>query len=258
MPSVLDFNNVTFGYSREPVLENVNLSISSRDFIAVIGPNGGGKTTLLKLALGLLEPNLGTVTLLGNSPYQSRTLVGYTPQYLQVDPSFPLSVMDVVLMGRLRKKSGWWYSREDRAAAQETLHTMQLFEYRNAPFGSLSGGQKQRTLIARALCGNPEILFLDEPTNNIDPSSESILYKILERLNERLTILIVSHDVGVVSSIVKNVICVNRTVAVHPASQLTGLLLHDIYGSEQLFVRHDHRCTVSETPVQEIPQERPR
>ncbi|GHV10022.1 ABC transporter ATP-binding protein [Campylobacterota bacterium] len=241
--TVIDFQNAAFSYGQELLLENVCVTVPRGDFAAVVGPNGGGKTTLLKLALGLLKPDKGTVHLLGESPEKSRIRAGYTPQYLQVDMKFPLSVMDVVLMGRLSKRTSWWYSKADREAAGEVLHTMQLYEKRNQPFGALSGGQRQRVLIARALCNEPEILCLDEPTNNIDPSSESILYGILERLNEKLTILIVSHDVGVVSSIVKTVICVNRSVVMHPTSALSGVLLREIYGSDLLFVRHDHHCS---------------
>ena len=154
--------------------------------------------------------------------------------------------MDVVLMGRLQKKTGWWYKRTDRDVAANALNVMQLYDRRHDPFHTLSGGQRQRTLIARALCSEPDILFLDEPTNNIDPSSESLLYEILGELNKKLTILIVSHDVGVVSTIVKNVVCVNRAVVMHPTSALNGVLLREIYGSDLLFVRHDHRCCVQE------------
>ena len=241
---VLQFSDVTFSYGREPVLEDVQLAIEEKDFVAVVGPNGGGKTTLLKLAIGLLKPNRGTVQLLDKNPEASRTHIGYTPQHHRVDFAFPVSVLDVVLMGRLNSKSRFWYTCRDKEAAMNALETMQLADLHKEPFPNLSGGQRQRTLIARAICGEPEALFLDEPTNNIDPSSESILYAILEKLNETLTILIVSHDIGVVSSIVKNVVCVNRNVVMHPTSQLTGTRLNEIYGSDLLFVRHDHRCSV--------------
>ena len=243
MPSVIDFHNVNFAYSRDWVLENVSLSIPAGDFVAMVGPNGGGKTTMLKLMLGLLRPNHGTVTLLGRSPEHSRVAVGYTPQHLQVDMQFPISVLDVVLMGRMKRGGYWWYSKADRFAARDALETMRLADKTNTPFRSLSGGQRQRVLIARAICGNPEILLLDEPTNNIDPSAEAIMYDILHELNKRLTIIIVSHDVGVVSKIVKSVVCVNREVVVHPTSEITGAVISELYGSEVRLIRHDHRCT---------------
>jgi zinc transport system ATP-binding protein len=243
MSNVIEFRDVDFAYQRDRVLENVSLSIPAGDFVAMVGPNGGGKTTMLKLMLGLLRPNHGAVTLLGRSPEQSRVAVGYTPQYLHVDMQFPISVLDVVLMGRMKRGGRWWYSKTDREAARDALATMRLADKSGASFRSLSGGQRQRVLIARAICGNPQILMLDEPTNNIDPSSEAILYDILHELNERLTIIIVSHDLGVVSKIVKSVICVNRKVIVHPTSEMTGEVISRLYGSEMRLIRHDHRCS---------------
>ncbi|MCL2119620.1 MAG: ABC transporter ATP-binding protein [Planctomycetaceae bacterium] len=243
MPSVIEFYQVDFAYQRDWVLENVSLSIPAGDFVAMVGPNGGGKTTMLKLMLGLLKPNRGSVSLLGRSPDQGRVAVGYTPQYLHVDMQFPISVLDVVLMGRMKRGGHWWYSKSDRRAAHDALETMRLADKSSAPFRSLSGGQRQRVLIARAICGNPEILLLDEPTNNIDPSAEAIMYDILQELNQRLTIIIVSHDLGVVSRIVKSVVCVNREVVVHPTSEMTGAVISELYGSEMRLIRHDHRCT---------------
>jgi len=242
MPTVIEFHQVNFAYQRDWVLENVSLSIPAGDFVAMVGPNGGGKTTMLKLMLGLLRPNRGAVTLLGRPPEQGRVAVGYTPQYLHVDMQFPISVLDVVLMGRMKRGGRWWYSKSDRQAARDALDTMRLTDKANAPFRSLSGGQRQRVLIARALCGEPEILMLDEPTNNIDPSAEAIMYDILQELNRRLTIIIVSHDLGVVSQIVKSVVCVNREVVVHPTSAMTGAVISELYGSEMRLIRHDHRC----------------
>ena len=243
MTAVLEFSKVDFAYNRDWVLEDVSISIPAGDFVAIVGPNGGGKTTMLKLMLGLLRPNRGTIKLLGKPPEQSCTSVGYTPQYLNVDLQFPISVIDVVLMGRIRRGGKLWYTKADRQAANEALETMRLADKALEPFRSLSGGQKQRALIARSICGNPEILMLDEPTNNIDPTAETILYDILQELNKRLTVLLVSHDLGVVSRIVKSVICVNRQVVVHPTSEITGAVISELYGSEMRLVRHDHRCT---------------
>jgi zinc transport system ATP-binding protein len=243
MQSVIEFHQVDFAYQRDFVLENVSLSIPAGDFVAMVGPNGGGKTTMLKLMLGLLRPNRGSVSLLGRSPEQGRVAVGYTPQHLHVDMQFPISVFDVVLMGRMKRGGYWWYSKTDRLAAHDALDVMRLTDKADTPFRSLSGGQRQRVLIARAICGNPEILLLDEPTNNIDPSAEAIMYDILQELNKQLTIIIVSHDLGVVSRIVKSVVCVNREVIVHPTSEITGAVISKLYGSEMRLIRHDHRCT---------------
>ncbi len=243
--AILELQSVAFAYERLPVLEDVTLSIPKGEFASVVGPNGGGKTTLLKLILGLLQPDRGEIRLFGEPPRQTRKRVGYTPQFLQVDDRFPVSVLDVVLMGRLQSgRNRFWYDKSDRKAALEALATMRLAELHEAGFRELSGGQRQRVLIARALCGEPELLLLDEPTSNIDPSSEEVLFEILGELNKRLTIVLVSHDIGFVSQFVSSVICVNRTVAVHPTSSLDGRMIREIYGSDGLqMIRHDHRCS---------------
>jgi zinc transport system ATP-binding protein len=242
--SAIDFNSVTFSYGGANVLENATFSVAEGDFVSIVGPNGGGKTTLLKLMLGLLTPKTGSVRLFGKSPKQGRRRVGYTPQFLSVDFAFPLTVLDVVSMGRIR--TGWnptalWYGHDDRLAAVNALRILQLDEYRNTPFSTLSGGQRQRVLIARALCSEPEILLLDEPTNNIDALSEEILFKTLTELNKTMTIALVSHDIGFVSLCVKNVICVNRTVAVHPTTALNGHTIRELYGQHDLHMVH-HCC----------------
>ncbi|MDR1385771.1 MAG: ABC transporter ATP-binding protein [Planctomycetaceae bacterium] len=244
-PPVIEFCGLDFTYNKDLVLENASVTIQAGDFVAIVGPNGGGKTTMLKLLLGLLKPNRGTIRLLGKPPEQSRTSVGYTPQHIQVDMQFPISVFDTVLMGRMRggQRFQWRYSQADKQAAKDSLEIMRLSDKMKLPFRSLSGGQRQRVLIARAICGDPKILMLDEPTNNIDPQAEKILYDILRELNKRLTILLVSHDLGIVSNVVKSVICVNRTVAVHPTSELNGAMIRELYGTDVRFVRHDHRCS---------------
>lgn len=241
---IVEFRDVDFSYEQVPVLENVNLSIPRGEFASIVGPNGSGKTTLLKLMLGLLKPRRGEVRLFGQEPRQTRRQVGYTPQFIHVDFCFPVSVLDVVLMGRLQEGTQkFWYDKQDRQFALAALETVQLADLRNTSFRKLSGGQRQRVLIARALCAEPEMLLLDEPTSNIDPGSEERLYEILAELNRRLTIILVSHDIGFVSQLVSHVICVNRTVAVHPTSELSGTMIRDIYGSDTFrLIRHDHRC----------------
>lgn len=237
---VVEFQKVDFSYDGPLVLENATFSIGRGEFVSIIGPNGGGKTTLLKLILGLLKPKRGEIRLFDALPQSNRSRIGYTPQFLAVDFSFPLSVLDVVLMGRIRAKR-LWYTKEDRAAALDALRVMQLERYADAPFRTLSGGQRQRILIARAICGQPEILLLDEPTNNIDRSSERILSDILADLNRTMTIIMVSHDIGFVSRCVQNVICVNKTVETHSTSELGSGTIHDLYHQSDLrFVRHGH------------------
>jgi zinc transport system ATP-binding protein len=233
---------VHFSYGEQPVLQEVSFSVDRGDFVSIVGPNGGGKTTLLKVILGLLSPERGRVELLGQSPRKSRVRAGYTPQYLSVDDLFPVTVRDVVLMGRLGRRWQWRYRKDDHEKSQLAMEEMRVAHLADASFSTLSGGQRQRVLIARTLCGDPEILMMDEPTSNIDPTSEEILFEILHQLNRRMTILIVSHDIGVVSQIVNTVICVNRQVVVHPTSELSGEVIRDIYGSEMKMVRHDRQC----------------
>jgi zinc transport system ATP-binding protein len=235
--------NVTFAYNKMPILENVNLKIKHGEFASIIGPNGSGKTTLLKLMLGLIKPARGKISVLGKKPEKSRLKLGYMPQNANLDTQFPVNVMDVVLMGRLGYTFGGKYSKNDHGAAMEALSEVKLDELSNRRFSEISGGQRQRVLIARALCSNPELLLLDEPTSNIDPDVEETIFEILRELNQRMTILVVSHDIGVVSQVVKSVICVNRQVFIHPTSELNGQIIKDIYGPDLRIVRHDHRCS---------------
>ncbi|MBI9090609.1 MAG: metal ABC transporter ATP-binding protein [Desulfobacterium sp.] len=235
--------DVSFSYNRGFVLDNVSLSVKKKDFATVVGPNGGGKTTLLKLLLGLLKPDSGSIEILGQSPEQSRLRVGYMPQHTQLDMQFPVTVMDVALMGRLGSNFWGRYSKQDRIEAEKALEEVDLKAYKADHFSQLSGGQKQRVLIARALCSDPELLLLDEPTANVDQESELALFSILKELNNRMTILIVSHDLGFTSQVVKSVICVNRKINIHPTTTMDGTLVKDLYGGDPRMIRHDHRCS---------------
>ena len=238
----VEFENVSFAYDGVSVLEDVNLRIPARELACVLGPNGGGKTTLLRLILGLAEPDRGTVRVLGRAPARARRRVGYMPQYARFDPKFPIAVMDVVLMGRLERHLGGPYSRADREVARLALAHVALAELADRPFDRLSGGQRQRVLIARALACEPELLLLDEPTAGLDVAVEERFFDVLARLNETMTILLVSHEVGFVSEHMESVICVNRRVNVHPTSDITGEVIRELYGSDVRLVRHDHRC----------------
>jgi zinc transport system ATP-binding protein len=243
-PQVIEVSDLGFSYNGEPVLQEVNLTVARHDFVAVVGPNGGGKSTLIRLMMGLLSPQQGRVLVLGQPPAKVRQRLGYLPQHPSLDKAFPINVDEVVLMGRLGLgglRIGGRWSRKDKEAAAQALATVGLSELARRPFAALSGGQRQRVLIARALATQPEILFLDEPFAGVDPAAEENIYELLRELGSSMTILMVSHDLGFVSPLVGHVICVNRTVATHPTAELTPELIRGMYGREVRMVRHDHK-----------------
>jgi len=235
------FDHVEFAYDGEPALIDVNLQIYRREFITVVGPNGGGKTSLLRLVLGMIRPTRGSVRVFGRPPERERGRMGYVPQYTRFDPLFPVTVSDVVQMGRLGRYWTGPYRKEDREAVRAALEQVGLGALRGRSFGGLSGGQRQRILIARALATDPELLLLDEPTANVDRLATDKLYELLVELNRRLTVVLVSHDLGVVSRFASKVVCVNRTVFTHPIGELTGEMIRQLYGADTALVRHDHR-----------------
>ncbi len=251
---VIKITDLDFSYQGYPVLEAVNLEIQGGDLGSIVGPNGGGKTTLLKLILGLLQPDRGDIEIFGETPEKARRKIGYMPQHAHLDPLFPVSVLNVVLMGQLGSQQSnrglfGGYPRQALETARKALDEVGLGDCEKDSFHQLSGGQRQRVLIARALCTEPQLLLLDEPTANIDPRSEENLYETLVRLNRRMTILLVSHDLGFVSQVVKSVICVNRQVVIHPTSTINGTLIKEIYGGDFNLVRHDHRCDKDGHPL---------
>jgi zinc transport system ATP-binding protein len=214
--SLIELRKVTAGYNTEhPAIENIDLSVEANDFVAIIGPNGGGKTTLLKVILGLLVPFSGTVEVFGETPEHSRKRIGYVPQFVP-DRSFPISVLDVVLMGRLgSSRLMRRYSADDRAAASEKLEQLGVMHLTEKRMDRLSSGQKQRVLIARALAGEPELLLLDEPVASVDSETQHSFYNLLATLNSRMAVVLVTHDVGAVSSHVKSIACINRSLVSH-------------------------------------------
>jgi len=232
--------DVSFAYNGRTALQNVNLTIPDRDFAWIVGPNGGGKSTLVKLMLGLLRPARGAVRLLGQPPERGRRQVGYMPQHVRHDPAFPAEVIDVVLMGRVgaRRPLGR-FSRVDRERALAVLDEVDLADRSRARFGELSGGQQRRVLIARALAADPAMLVLDEPTANLDLRVEEELYDLLQALNDRLTIVMVSHDPAFVSPFVKSVICVKQHVHQHPTAEIDVAIMSELYGRPIRMIRHD-------------------
>ena len=212
----IELNNITAGYDNEIVIENISCDIFDGDFFGIIGPNGGGKSTLLKIILGLLPPVKGTVRIYGKSPKIGRKYIGYVPQYSEYDKQYPITVWDVVLMGR-RSIRGLHpvYSSIDKNETIEALKKVNMLELKKRHISELSGGQRQRVFIARALVSHPKILLLDEPTASIDRDLQINFYKLLSQLNETVTIVLVTHDIGVISSYVNRVACLNHYMFTH-------------------------------------------
>jgi len=237
----VEIRDVSFSFNAHPILRDVDLTIEEGEFVTIVGPNGGGKTTLLRLMLGLIHPTSGTIAIYGVQPEEARPRIGYMPQHPDVDLRFPARVVDVVLTGRLGgQRPLGAYRHDDREAAREALREVDLLELGRRPFAELSGGQRQRTLIARALVSQPDLLLLDEPTANLDVMMENELHELLRALNERMTIALVSHDLGFVSNLTDRVVCVKQRVATHPACEITNDIIREMYGRDVLMVRHDH------------------
>ena len=236
---LVKLENVWVHHDSVPVLEAINLSIESNDFLGIIGPNGGGKTTLLKVILGLIKPSRGRVTVLGMSPERGRKYIGYISQVNLFDHDFPISVLEVVLMGRYNK-SGLFqrYSEEDRKTAIAALKTVEMLGYKDRQVGKLSGGEQQRVFIARALATSPELLLLDEPTASIDPTMQAEFYELLDKLKETMAIVLVSHDISAVSIYVNEIACLNRQLFYHGSKEVTAEELEKTYHCPIQLIAH--------------------
>ncbi|MFB1008686.1 MAG: ABC transporter ATP-binding protein [Sulfurospirillum sp.] len=222
MQNDIQINHLYFSYDGATVLEDINLSYNKNEFLAIIGPNGGGKSTLLKMMIGLLEPERGEVLLFGEKPLQVSHEIAYVPQDTIANKDFPIKVMDVVLMGRLSKSKAFaTYSKEDREIALRMLERVGMKGFENQKINTLSGGQRQRVFIARALACEAKIMFLDEPTASIDTAGQIDMFKLLKSLNDTVGIVIISHDINVALNYATKVVHVNRTLFIHdvPKSQ---------------------------------------
>lgn len=230
--TVVHIDHVSFAYGVEPVLVDVSLRVNRGEFLALLGPNGGGKTTLLKLMLGLLKPSRGRIQVLGVSPEKARKRIGYVPQYSKFNPGFPITVEEVTLLGLSRRQFslGPRYSRSDQNLAHEALERVEVAHLASKPVMSLSGGQLQRVLIARALISEPELILFDEPTSSIDPHGTYCFYEMLSRIGLDLTIVLVSHDISVTAPIIDSVACVNQHLIYNNKPELTAGMLSLMYG----------------------------
>lgn len=226
----IDIANLSFKYDEQNILDDITLSIPKGQFSVLIGPNGGGKTTLLKLLLGFITPNKGSISIFGSSPKDFRPKMAYVPQYLSFDRAFPISLINLILMGALHNHK-WYrgYAKDDKEMAYTLLDQMDLSDKASMPIGALSGGQLQRGLIARALLSSPKILMLDEPTSNIDSKSESILYRQLEQLAGEMTILLVSHDLKSISNPVDKILYVHNKIDVLEPSDVCSHYSMGVY-----------------------------
>lgn len=238
MTAAVRFENVNFRYAEPLVIDGASFEIEEGACVGVVGPNGGGKTTLFKLALGLLKPQTGKIRILDHAPHIGCRHIGYVPQHLQFDTKFPITAFEVVLMGRLDRLP-WFgiYKKADRIVAADALAEVDLADLAERPFAAMSGGQKQRVLIARALAAQPDLLLLDEPTANVDLTVGEQFLKTLDKLQERMTTLIISHDIGLLERLTDRVLCVNRHVHEHRVSELDGRTIREIYSGE---LRHEH------------------
>ncbi len=240
----ISFKDVCFAYERDEVLHNVTLPIEKGSLLAVVGPNGGGKSTLVKLALGLIAPTRGHVEVFGETPERSHRRIGYVPQHLHYDQAFPVSALDVVLMGRAERHWIGPYRRTDRDTAKAALERVGLSSLANRGLSQLSGGERQRVLIAQALVSDPDLLLLDEPTANVDSVVEHEIYELLHELNACMTIVVVSHNLNVVTRYASHVACVNRTASILPMAELTEAKLHAVFRGDVAVLRHERNCQV--------------
>ncbi len=254
MNRLIEINNLSVGYeSKSDVLKNVSLTIYDDDFLGIIGPNGGGKTTLLKTVLGLITPSAGTVRFFDGERRVASLNIGYLPQINQIDRKFPISVSEVILSGlTLRKQLFRRYSAEDKLRVREVAERLGINELLPRAIGELSGGQLQRVLLGRAIVDNPKLIILDEPSTYVDKLFETNFYKLLGDINREIAIMLVSHDVGTIISLVKNIACVNQGLHYHSGSGISQEWLNNAYDScpiellghgtlpHRVLMQHDH------------------
>lgn len=245
--TIITFKDVNFAYGEVPILKGLTFSIKRGEYLGVIGPNGGGKTTLLKILLGLIDPTGGTIEIFGKDIHRFTEWyrIGYVPQRAQeVEASFPATVEEVVRSGRTARKGiGHRFDHRDQLLVEDAMELTQVKQYRNTRIGALSGGERQRVFIARALAGEPAVLILDEPTTGIDIASEKAFYELLGKLNrdKKLTIIFVSHDIDVIYHEAQSVLCLNHDMVCHGLSSdvLKEDVIRRLYGERATAVPHN-------------------
>jgi zinc transport system ATP-binding protein len=248
MEELIKIEHITAGYDNKIVLKDISLTVWENDFLGIIGPNGGGKTTLLKVILGLIKPKSGEIHFYRNSGLK----IGYLPQMNNIDKKFPISVREVVASGLASQKPLFKsFSKEQNERIDLVLEEMKISELANRPIGELSGGQLQRVLLGRSIVSRPDVLILDEPNSYVDKRFESHFYELLEKINKESAIILVSHDIGTVLAMVKNIACVNETLHYHSGTDISVDWLNDKYACpielmghgdlpHRVLKKHDH------------------
>ncbi len=239
--TIVSLEKINFSFSKKgpQILTDINLEIKKNDFLAIIGPNGGGKTTLLKIILGLLSPDSGSINYHGLTD-KKKNKIGYVPQFSHFDKDFPINVLDLVLMGRLNEKKGFikHYNSLDREISLNSLEKLGIKDLANNSINELSGGQLQRVLIAQALTSDPEIMLMDEPSASIDKSSEEKLTDLLKELNKSIPIVIVTHDTTSIAPFVKQIACVNKKLHYHSDGVISEETVNEIYNCPVELIAH--------------------
>lgn len=240
METALHIDNVSVYYGDEAALLNVCLDVAHGEMLGIIGPNGGGKSTLLKAILGLIPITTGSIEIYGQEPGKNKTAVGFVPQFAMMDKRFPISAIEVVLTGRTKPGLSLFrkYSEEDKEIAYAQLKRVGIEHLAKRQISELSGGEFQRLLIARALAVKPKLLLLDEPTASVDASSRNQIYQLLREINDEMTIMLVTHDLLAISSEVRKLACLNGKLVYHGEPQLNETIVNELYGCPVDLIAH--------------------
>ncbi len=235
MKPILNIQNLFFAYEKQVVLENINLVVNEKDFLAIIGPNGGGKSTLLKLILGINKIQNGNIKIENRNSIDCLSSIGYVPQNTNINTDFPIKAIEVVLMGHTsEKKLFFGYGKNEQQKAKEVLDKVGMKDFTNQKIGSLSGGQRQRVMIARALFANPKILLFDEPTSSIDVKGQKDIYSLLKNLNKSITVIVISHDLSIVLKYATKVAYINKTLVLH----------NSLVDNKKFDIQDNHFCEI--------------
>lgn len=239
MDKLIELSHITAGYENKTVLNDISLDVWKDDFLGIIGPNGGGKTTLLKIILGLLAPLSGNRRFFQDGQEVSSLRIGYLPQMNHIDKKFPISVSEVIMSGLSAEKPRFRsFTKEQKQRVEEVIRQMGLEELAGRAIGELSGGQLQRVLLGRSIVSRPQLLILDEPNSYVDKRFESRFYQLLTEINQESAVILVSHDIGTVLSMVKNIACVNETLHYHPGADISEEWLGKSYACPIELIGH--------------------